>query len=177
MNISVPLLLSLVDVVILRRNAPGTRALNPPGAASSGMDDIFREPVVYDTQSGAQTEGREDAMQYQPPIRVQCQVETTMYNLLNTVASGNIPDSQVIFVTHRKQLRELGLIDPVTGNALIRTGDLVTSLERTNQGVTVLTFPGKGLYITEVRPASWGFGIDGHDLHLIIAEPRDQGSR
>lgn len=176
MHVSVPLLLSLVDVVILRRNAPGTRSFNPPGPASSGMDDIFREPVVYDQASGAQVTDREVATQYLDPIRVQCQVETTMYETLHMAATGNLPNSQVTFVTHRKNLRELGLIDDATGNPLIRVGDLVTSLERTNQGIVVLTFPGKGLYITEVRPASWGFGIDGHDLHLIIAEPRDPGT-
>jgi hypothetical protein len=176
MQVRVPLLLCLVDAVIERRDPEGTRDLDPPGPAQSGMDDIFREPVVYDNASGAQVAGREVATQYHAPVRVQCQVETTLYDNLNMAASGNLPDSRMTLVAHRQQLAQLNLIDSVTGNILIRVGDRVRSLERSGQGVTVTTFPNGGLFITEVRPASWGFGPDGHDLHLLILEPRDPGT-
>jgi hypothetical protein len=175
MPFRVPLLLEVVDAVVHRLDITATRALNPVGPASSGYDDIFREPVVTDTTAGASVSGRVSSRQEQTAIRVPCQVETTLFEELRQAFTGNLSQTRMALVFHRQDLANLGLLDVVTNNILLKKGDRVSQLERRSLAIPVLVFQAPGLFVTEVYPASWGFGPDGHDLHLCILERRDEG--
>lgn len=177
MAIRVPLLLEIVDAVVHRLDTTATRLDNPQGLAPQGYDDVFREPVVTDPDSGSSVDSRVSSRKEHPPIRVPCQVETTLFENLQMSFAGNMPSTRMTLVFHREHLLALGLLDPTTKNCIIQTGDRVSQLEQYNLGVPTLVFEQPGLFVTEVTPASWGFGPDGHDLHLVILERRDQGAR
>lgn len=178
MPFSVPLVLQIVDAVIYRLDTIGTRGFDPPGADPFGYDDAFREPVVFDETGGSSIADRKSSRAELSPIRVPCQVETANYDNLREGFQGNLSQSDMALVFHRKTLKALGLIDEDTGNVLIKTGDRVGSLEKHNvEGFVVLRLPApEGLYVTQVMPRSWGFGSDGYDLHVAIINPRDPGT-
>lgn len=178
MPFSVPLVLEVVDAVIYRLDTVGTRGFDPPGAATYGYNDAFREPVVFDETGGSSIADRKTSRAELSAIRVPCQVETAQYDSLRQSFQGTLNQSDMALVFHRVTLKTLGLIDEDTGNVLISVGDRVAALERHNfEGSVVLRLPGpEGLYITQVMPRSWGFGNDGYDLHVAILNPRDPGT-
>jgi hypothetical protein len=176
MQVRVPLLLCLTDAIVHRRDPIGTRGVDPPGPATDGFDDIFREPVAFDTGTGSEVDTRNVTLLYLPPIRVKCQVETTLFDDLRQAFSGGLRESRITLVLHRQDLLPQGLINTKTGNIKLGIGDKVTGFERHGLGVPTVTFPEPGLFIQEIRPASFGFGPDGHDLHLVVLEQRNQGS-
>lgn len=176
MPFRVPLLLEVVDAVVHRLDITATRAFNPVGPAASGYDDIFREPVVTDGTAGASVAGRVSSRQEMTAVRVPCQIETSLYEDLRQSFSGALPQSNMTLVFHRQNLADLGLLDPTTNNILLKKGDRISQLERRSLGVPVLVFRPPGLFINEIYPGSWGFGLDGHDLHLCILEQRDEGA-
>ena len=175
MAFRVPLLLEVVDAVIHQLDHAATRAFDPVGPATSGYDDIFREPVVTDTIAGASVAGRTSSRQEKAAIRVPCQVETTQFEELQQAFTGDLPQSRMTLVFHREDLLNLGLLDTVTKNILIKKGDRISGLEKRSLGVSVLKFQGVGMFVREIFPGSWGFGPDGHDLHMCILEQRDEG--
>ena len=175
MPFRVPLLLEVVEAVVHRLDTTATRAVNPAGPQPQGYDDVFREPVVTDPNSGSSVDARVESRVELAAVRVPCQVETTLFDELRMGFAGNLPQNRVTLVFHRQDLQMLNLIDLGTGNIQIGVGDRVSRLERKGLGVPVLSIREPGLYITEIIPASWGFGPDGHDLHLAILESRDRG--
>src|SRR6185295_10120563 len=109
-QIRVPLLLAVVDAIVYRLDVAATRALDPPGAATSGFDDAFREPVAYDTQQGSSVADRAVARVELAPVRVPCQVETTLYESLAEAYQGNLQQNELAVVFHVKDLTLRGLI-------------------------------------------------------------------
>jgi hypothetical protein len=171
----VPLLLTIVDAVIYRLDPVGTRAVDPPGPATEGYDDIFKEPVLYETtthDSATRTSTRTEL----PPVRVPCQVEIFTQEQLRQMFTGNVPDTSMTLVTHRRDLELLGLVDLVTNRPSFGIGDRVSGLEKRNlPGVLARGFPAPGFFISELRPGSWGFGDVGNDLELLFLSEREQG--
>lgn len=158
-------LLNWVKAVWHRLDIAATASADPPGPASEGFNRIFREPEAYEA-AGEIT----DARQYMTVVEVPCQFEVMTYEERQQVFGGNAPDSEIVLVLHRKQLARLSLIDSTTGNILLKVGDKVTALKYRTR--TVLTFPGDGLYIFKLLPASEGMGPDGYDLYLAGTSSR-----
>ncbi len=175
-GIRVPLLLSVVDAVINRIDIDATRAVDPPGAESSGYDDAFREPVVYDEEHGASVQERVVVREELPAITVPCQVETQLFDNLAQAYQGNLQQGEMALVFHVKDLTTLGLIDVTTNKPLISVGDRVSALHKHNMPTIVaLAISQEGMFIREVFPASWGFG-DSYDLWIAVITNRDKAS-
>lgn len=171
MIIRVPLLLQQSVLVVHRLDISGTRTLDPPGPATSGYDDLLREPVVYDVGNV-----RTSARQELPPTRVPCQVEIMRDERLRELRAGDAAISSMTFVLHRADLERLGLLD-ANRNVLLKKGDRVSQLERYGApiGTVTKTFDPQ-LYVVEVRSGSWGFGPDGYDLEMLIVAERREGA-
>ena len=176
MNIRVPLVLSISDAVVYRLSTSETRADNPPGAATSGYDDAFREPVVYDTTQGASIGDRVVDRIELDPIRIPCQVETTLFESLAMAYQGNLQQGEMALVFDISTLQLLGLIDSNSGKPVFGVGDRVSAIEKHNMpGVNSVAFAGDGMYFKEVFPASWGFN-ESYNLWVGIIVSRNKGT-
>lgn len=144
---------------LARLDTLGTAAAGP-GLATSGYDPDFKEPVLIDEDDDGIGEQRRREL---PPVRLACQVEPDAFDVMRMLAAGNAPRSQIELVFHFADLEREGLVDPATGDALIRPGDrLVAIYDRAHALVQAIRTP-PGLYATEARPS--GFGLD-------LARPR-----
>lgn len=174
MFISVPLVLTVSDAVIYRLDVASTRADDPPGAATSGYNDAFREPVVYDTTQGASISSRVVDRKEFTPIRVPCQVETSNFDLLRESYQGNLQQGEFALVFAVQDLQFLNLLDPTTNKPIFKVGDRVSAIEKHNlPGVLSVPMSGDGMFFREVYPASWGFN-DTYNLWIGIITSRDR---
>ena len=124
-------------------------ATQPPG-----YDEDFKEPALLDTDG----DGAGEAYRREhPPVRVPCQVEPQTIEALRMTAAGNTPQSSLDLVFHFKDIERLGLIDALTGDALIRPSDRLSGLFDTEGNLVWAIRTPPGLYVTEARPA--GFGL------------------
>lgn len=169
----VPLLLEKSLAVIYRLDPQATKLVKPYSGAQSGYDDDFREPVIYDDVRGSETLRQSSRIEL-PPVKVPCQVETRRFEALDQKEPGDVPDSDVQLVFHRMDLLQLKLIDPYTNEILIRKNDRVSHIEAYRYpGKVSKQFDPPGLYITQIVPASFGFGPDGYDLHIVYLNQRE----
>lgn len=151
---------------------------SPPGGpppAAPGYDPDFKEPVLADLDGDGIGER---ARAEHPPVRVPCQVDTKVFEELRMLGSGNAPRSRIDLVFHFRDLERLGLVDPATGDALVRPGDRLAAIhDRAGTLVQAVRTP-PGLYVAEARPA--GFGLDmarpRRNLLLVAFEDRQQGT-
>jgi len=133
-----------------------------PGPLISGYDVDFQETVLV--PSGA-PRGR-DARREKPLIRVPCQIEVQGFGELAELATGNSPRSRLVLVFHFADLERRGLVDPATGEALLRIGDRLAAIRdrRTGGLIQVVRTP-PGLYLTEPQTE---FGLGGR-RNLLVA--------
>ena len=147
-----------------------TRA-DPDGAGplTSGYDDDFDEIMVFTTPAGQREEARVD----QDSVFVPCNVQDTTWEALMQLMAGNSPDTKIVIVTHRKDLERMNLINPLTGETLVRVNDRVLSFR--DRCKNVLYQPRFPFYVTQVMP-TWGIG-EKPDLVLFTCEDREQFAR
>lgn len=177
MYFRVPLLLQKSLAVIYRLNPAMTKDVRPYSGATSGYDNTFREPVLYDDERYSGTERDTARIEY-PPVRVPCQVEPTNADELRQLAGGDMPNSDIQLVLHKQDLLDLKLIDRRTSELKLKVNDRVSRIEAyDNPNKSTYTFEGPGLYIWHLQPASFGFGTDGFDLYIAFLDDRQRGSR
>ena len=165
----VPLLLQVSIAVIHRVNPSASKNLQPYTGQESGYDPDFKEPIVFDDVPDFGDEPkRATGLVELPPLRVPCQVEPINVDALNQTAAGDMPRSSLQLVVHRADLERLKLIEPSTREVAINVNDRVSGIEQPGRpNVYTQKFPEPGLFVTEIAPASFGFGPEGYDLHLI----------
>lgn len=174
----VPLVLEKSLAVIHRLSPSATMSVQPFSGQTEGYDKDFREPIVYDddTNVGSSTERQSTRMEL-PPIRVPCQVEPVRFERLRQRFPGDMPDSNLLLVLHRMDLLKLKLLNTETNEPLINVNDRVEHIEAfARPGTITQKFKAPGLYVFEVQPASFGFGPDGYDLHLVFMNERERAS-
>jgi len=142
-----------------------------PGPLTSGYDPDFKETVVIPTPVGGQ-----DARREQPPIRLRCQVEVGTIEALQQLASGASPNSKVTLVFHFSDLEQIGLVDPDTGDALLRVNDRLVAIRDLAGNLVQAVRTPPGLYATEVQPQSFGLGLC-RNLLLVTFDEREVGVR
>ncbi len=142
-----------------------------PGPLTSGYDPDFKETVVLPTPAGGQ-----DARREQPPIRLRCHVEIGTFEALQQLASGAAPNSKVTLVFHFRDLEQLGLIDPGTGDVLLRVNDRLVAIRDLAGNLVQAVRTPPGLYATEVQPQSFGLGLC-RNLLLVTFDERELGVR
>lgn len=136
-----------------------------------GYDEDFREPALLDTDGdgAGETYRREH-----PPVRVPCQVEPQTIEALRMTAAGNTPQSSLDLVFHFKDLERLGLIDALTGEALIRPSDRLSGLFDTESNLVWAVRTPSGLYVTEARPAGFGLFRRRPRRNLLVVSFNDR---
>jgi hypothetical protein len=141
-------------------------ATQPPG-----YDDDFKEPALLD----ADGDGVGDAFRREHPrVRVPCQVEPETLDALRMTPSGNTPQSSLDLVFHFRDLERLGLVDVVTGEALIRTSDRLGGLFDTDGQLVWAVRTPPGLYVTEARHAGFGLFRRRPRRNLLVVSFNDR---
>jgi hypothetical protein len=167
MPFSVPLLLEKSYAVVHRLDVASTDTFEPYGLLTSGYDDDFKEPIIFN-DSGTRT----SATQELASVNIPCQVETITTEELDQSGPGNTPSSFIQLVFHRTDLKALGLVDN-SQNILLKVNDRVSAIKSyAFPDVTTHDFKGDGLYIVELNPRSFGFGTYGFDLWIAKLNPR-----
>jgi hypothetical protein len=166
MTVRVPLIYPMLASVY-RYDIQATWAVDPPGAErSEGFNYITGEPNVSRT-AGVRSVPRVELA----PVDIPCQIEDARFEEIQMIFGGNNPVTNLVFVFHREDLEELGLISSITRECLLKPGDRIGMVKNID-GVTVKTFQ-KPLYIHEIRfPGSQGFGPDGYDLEIAYTSYR-----
>ena len=148
-------------------------AADPDGAGplTSGYDPDFKETVVLE-----QTGTRRDARREMPAVLIPCHVEVGAFETLRQLASGNSPHSRVTLVFHFRDLERMGLVDPATGDALLRVNDRLAAVRDLGGALVQAVRTPPGLYATEVQPQSFGLGRS-RNLLLVTFDERELGVR
>ncbi len=137
------------------------------GPLTSGYDPDFKETVlVPDTGWRGH-----DARREKPLIRLPCQIEVQSFGELQELLTGNSPRSHLVLVFHFEDLERMDLVDPGSGDALLRVDDRLVSIRdyHTGELVQAVRTP-PGLYITEVQPQSFGLGLKRNLLFAVFNE-------
>ncbi len=141
---------------------------DPDGAGelTTGYDPDFKEPVLIDADDDGVAERNRREF---PPIRVPCQVEPEAFQALRMATAGNTPKSSLDLVFHFRDLEWLGLVDPVTGDALLRPSDRLGGLYDVAGRLVQAVRTPPGLYVTEARPLGFGLGRRPHRNLLLVS--------
>lgn len=86
------------------------------------------------------------------------------------------PNSQVVLVFHFRDLESMGLVDPATGDALLRVNDRLVAIRDLAGNLVQAVRARPGLYATEVQPQSFGLGR-ARNLLIVRWEERELGAR
>lgn len=156
-------LLQIFSAELAQLDTAGT-ASDPdgPGPLTSGYDPDFQETVLVPSAQGPGNDARRE----KPPLKVPCQIEVQTFGELAELATGNSPRSRLVLVFHFVDLERRGLVDPATGEALLRVGDRLVAIRdhRTGRLVQAIRTP-PGLYLIEPQPQ---FGLAGQ-RNLLLA--------
>lgn len=126
----------------------------------SAFDPVFREPKPAG--------GGADSRVEKTAVYVPAQIEVGTYERMSMQADGDDPDSRIIFVFHFQDLEDAGMVD-ANGQPTLRLGDRAVSIHRYSDEslIQILGLDGKGIFVTELQPQS--FGLSGGERNLLLA--------
>lgn len=142
------------------------------GPRTAGYDRTFREPKRI--VSATNTNSRKELA----PVLLPCQFEgDEQQGALKQTSAGDDGGTTIRLILHFQDLEAMGLVDPTSGEALIRKGDRFESMhdytsEELIQFVGGASLGEGGLYCVEARPVSWG--LSGMRRNLLIAVFNDR---
>lgn len=141
------------------------------GPLTSGYDPDFKEPVGVDSND----DGIGEPVRIEHlAVRVPCQVEPKTFEQLRMFAAGNSPRSRIELVFHFRDLKQLGLVDGATGDALVRPGDRLGALyDKAGALVQAVRTP-PGLYVSEARPIGFGLHRPRPSRNLLLVAFEDR---
>ena len=158
----------LAEIFRLDTCAMATEDPDGSGPLLSGYDPDFKEPVLVDrNDDGIGERIRKE----HSPVRVPCQVEPDSFEVLQEYASGNSPRSRIRLVFHFADLERMGLVDPNSGDALLRVGDRLGGLYDLG-GSLVHSIP--SLFATESRPIGFGLFMSRPRRNLLLVTFEDR---
>lgn len=131
------------------------------GPLTSGYDPDFKEMVkVPAVNSQFGTDPTQETLVILP-----AQVEPDAIDVLNSMASGNSPNSAVVMIFHFADLEQLGLVD-INGRPSIHVNDRLVAIY-TMDGRLVQQMPASPVMnATEITPL--GFGLGGERNLLLV---------
>jgi len=139
-------------------------------AAAGGYDEVFRTMNVT-MQDGVRNNGRKEKL-----IRLRCQVEPADNERQHQAPHGDIPVRKMDLVFLIPDLEQLGLVDPTTGDPLLRKNDrLVALYTKTCKLVQAFGDP-PGMYAQHVDARAYGLG-SMRNLVVVTFQDRPQGQR
>lgn len=134
-----------------------------------GFDTVYREIklVPSDDRLGA------SARVEMPPIMIPIQFEPSAVRKLHMMSSGDSSQGRVVGAMHFQSLEDMDLVSSTTGQALIKKGDRLGGLYRTDGAlIETITNP-PGAFVTDATPEA---GLSGYrNLLLVTFESRDEG--
>ncbi|MCP4680461.1 MAG: hypothetical protein GY854_34250 [Deltaproteobacteria bacterium] len=166
----------LAELYRLDTLATATEDPDGTGPLEGGYDPDFKESVLVDLDDDGI--GERVRLEY-PPVRIPCQVEPDTFDQLRMFASGNAPRSNIDLVFHFKNLEQMGLVDPDTGDALIRPGDRLAGIYDKIEALVQAVRTPPGLYVSEARPIGFGLNMarSRRNLLLVSFSDRQQAAR
>ena len=158
---------------LFRWDAAAMAAVDPDGTGplASGFDPDFKEPVLIDADGDGVAE---PFRREHPPVRVPCQVEPAAFQALRMATAGNTPRSSLDLVFHFRDLERLGLVDPSTGDALIRPSDRLGGLYDIEGRLVQAVRTPPGLYVSEARPIGFGLSRRRPQRNLLLVSFGDR---
>jgi len=157
--------------VLIARIGTDLTAADPDGIGPlvSGYDNVFREPIP--NLPGAVVRAALEL----PAILIPCQFEPEdTFEQLEQQAPGNDTKTKIKVCFHFIDLEEMGLVDAVTGEALLRIDDRLVSVHRFEDDALIQRAGlQEGFYCTEAQPRSFGLSGGERNLLLCTYEARD----
>lgn len=137
---------------------------------STGYDDLFGEPVVYET-GGTRVVNRVET-----EVRCSVQVEPEEYDSATPLQNGLGLDRRISLIAFKPELRKLGLLR-ADGQPTLKIGDRLIAIRHKHTDEVILAPEDPpGMYITEIRPLSFGLASQTQNLVQIICTHRRQGA-
>lgn len=148
-------------------------ALDPNGGGDepdAGYDDLFGEPVVY-SDNGTRVLNRVET-----EVRCSVQVEPEEYDDAAPLQNGIGLDRRISLIAFKPELKKLGLLR-ADGQPTLKIGDRLIAIrhKKTDELILAPANP-PGLYITEIRPLSFGLASATQNLVQIVCTHRRQGA-
>ena len=140
---------------------------------AGGYDEDFKEPVRLPAVGGDGGPGT--TQRVERVVQVRAQIELPKVGAQQMTFSGNTPQTQMVLVCHFEELEAAGLIDPSTGEALLRIAARLVEAH-TLGGQLIQNFERLNLYVKEANPASWGLAGGTRNLLLLTFEQRNKGT-
>jgi hypothetical protein len=132
--------------------------------AARAYDHDFKESVLVEGDDGV---GERVRMEH-AAVRLPCQVEPETFDALRMSAAGNSPASRLALLFHFVDLEREGLVDLVSGDALVRPGDRLGALyDGAGELVQFIRTP-PGLYVIEARPIGFGLNRSRPRRNLLL---------
>lgn len=123
---------------------------------AGNYDADFRELLMADSVGDGV--GQPARLEHEA-ITVPVQIAPNTWESLQATDVGNAPNTEIVLYFHFRDLELLSLLDPVSGDALIRVGDrLVEIQDRTGVLIQSIRTP-PGLYCIESAPVGWGISL------------------
>lgn len=152
---------------------------------TGGQHPILREPLPsWIPTPGTSAAVRVDTRRYMAPVFIQAQVERYAYRASRFGQGGDVPDSKLTLVMLATDLKRLGLLDPATGDPLLKVDDKCLgtwgSCSTAKVAVAALMKQAQaaidppGLYATEIKPAGEGLG-GTRNLFVMTFDDREHG--
>lgn len=145
-------------------------AADPDGAGplTTGIDPDYREPIVVASPDRL---GR--SVRQETTVQLPAQVDTKFADKLQMLSTGDSKQTIVVLVFHFSDLEALGLVDPTTGKALIKTSDRLNALYRGN-GTLIQAYSSPQIFAQEATPIGIGIGGD-RNLLRVVFQSTDMG--
>lgn len=164
-----PSLINPFELEIAPLDTAATAAVNPPGTASDGFDDVFREPRVWnDPTTGARTSARQEG----EPYRLRAQVSMGPWDRLQMGPLGDDPETRLLAVASIPDMKVAGMLND-DGRPCVRKGDRLVAVYEVKTGALARTIGvGEELYVTEAREGEFGIGGRRNLLYIAFSRRR-----
>lgn len=140
--------------------------------AAGNYDTVWRTMKPSLTPGGERDTGRRE----KAPIRLRCQVEPSSHEAQAQGPGGDLARTSISLAFHFRDLEKLSLVDPVTGDPLLRKNDrLVAIYDKHGALVQTFAYP-PGVFCVQSQPREYGLGSKRNIL-LMIFQDRPQGTR
>lgn len=134
-----------------------------------GVDTVYNEIKLAPSSDRLGTSSRVEMA----PIQIPIQFEPSYLRKLHMLSNGDASSGRVVGVMHFRDLENMNLVSVTTGQALIKKGDRLGALYRTDGELIETISNPPGAFVTDATPET---GLGGYrNLLLVTFESRDPG--
>lgn len=134
-----------------------------------GYDSVYKEIKLEPSADRLGTSARVEMA----PIQIPIQFEPSSLRKLHMFANGDASTGRMVGVMHFQDLEDRALVHATNGQALIKKGDRLGALYRTDGTlIETITNP-PGAFVTDATPETTLSGY--RNLLIVTFESRDEG--